>query len=548
MYNPSVTERFHRRVRDFWVPCAVFSVGAAVSLLVWGLLIADRRTELKENAQEVASEIGDSTAAGLATLDHVLQGLAGRWALFGRRPIGEWSAEAELEIQTHDGLTALGWADLEQPGWRVTATPGTTTETLGISERRARLHTNQPSLDPTDVDHAREPSYRVYFPMRRSDGAGGVLAAEFRLEALLESLLRGRAWGYAVEFSWGDTPIFKRGVPSTDSWQSWWFARSVVRLPYDGGEWRVLLRPTGPLAARMLNPLPHYLLVAGLGLSLLIAVLIHQWRLKSHQAHFLAASNRALIGKGEELKQLADELEARVASRTEALQEAVSELEAFNYSVSHDLRSPLGAIANFATILQEDFRDELGGDGIAVIERIRGSALQATTLLEDLLQLSHAGRSAIQFERVNVTALARECFAQAIATEKGADVECIIERLPSVDGDRTLLGQVFANLFSNALKYSRGQEKRNIWVSGRTDEKTVIFEVRDNGRGFDTRFASKLFEIFERLHNDPEIEGTGVGLALVARIVKRHGGSVWAESKPGEGSRFYVSLPREGTT
>jgi two-component system sensor kinase len=293
---------------------------------------------------------------------------------------------------------------------------------------------------------------------------------------------------------------------------------------------------------------------------LVLAVLAHQLRVIVRQSRFLEASNRALEMRGAEL-------ESKVDERTEALQDAVTELEAFNYSVSHDLRSPLGAILNFTTILEEDHRDRpLDGAGIALIERIRRSANRAMALLEDLLKLSRAGRSALDFETIDMAALARETFAQVRVAEGDDEIEFIVEPLPEAIGDRTLLGDVFANLFSNALKYSRGREKRRIRVAaherrghdgpgrftelepGTSDRSEVVYTVSDNGHGFDMRFADKLFRLFERLHTDDEIEGTGVGLAMVARIVKRHGGRVQADSRPGEGACLSFSLPRREPT
>jgi two-component system sensor kinase len=226
----------------------------------------------------------------------------------------------------------------------------------------------------------------------------------------------------------------------------------------------------------------------------------------------------------------------------------VTELEAFNYSISHDLRTPLSAILNFTAILEEDFSDRpLDDDGLEMLSRIRRSALRASTLLEDLLQLSRAGRATLKREPVDMTALAREMFAQARAAEGGVNVELDLHPLPDAVGDRTLLGEVLANLFSNALKYSRRQSDRRVEVRGRVDGDECVYEVIDNGQGFDMRFADKLFGLFERLGADENVEGTGVGLAMVARIVKRHGGRVWAEGSPGKGARFAFSVPRDPT-
>jgi len=269
-----------------------------------------------------------------------------------------------------------------------------------------------------------------------------------------------------------------------------------------------------------------------------LAVLTHQLRVIVRQSRFLEANNRSLESRGAELA-------SKVAERTEELEEAVVELEAFNYSVSHDLRSPLGAILNFSFILEEDYRERpLDAEGLEILGRIRRSASRATALLEDLLRLSRAGRAALTVQPVDMTVLARETFAQVRAAEDDHAIELHVDPLPPAEGDRALLGDVFANLFGNACKYSRGCEKRRIEVSGRVENGENVYEVADNGQGFDMRFADKLFGLFERLHGNDEIEGTGVGLAMVSRIVKRHGGRVWAFGQPGKGARFSFSLPQ----
>jgi two-component system sensor kinase len=223
----------------------------------------------------------------------------------------------------------------------------------------------------------------------------------------------------------------------------------------------------------------------------------------------------------------------------------VAELRAFNQTVSHDLRSPLGAVLNFASILEEDYRDRpLDAEGLAIVQRIRLSAGRATELLDGLLTLSRAGRAALELEVIDLTALALEIFAQVRVSEDDRDVECVVEDLPQAWGDRPLIGDVFANLFSNALKYSRGCEKRRIVVRGAADGGECVVEVADTGRGFDMRFQERLFGMFERLDPDDGVAGTGAGLAIVERIVRRHGGRVWAEGRPGEGARFFFTLPR----
>ena len=302
-----------------------------------------------------------------------------------------------------------------------------------------------------------------------------------------------------------------------------------------------------------LDSSPHLLFAGGLLLSAAGALIAHQLQLAGRRKRDLVAVKQAFGARVREAseseavqRRLSEELERRVAARTRELERAMSELEAFNYSVSHDLRSPLGAILNFVAILEEDHRHRLERGGAEVLGRIRGSTERALALLEGLLDLSRATRAKLELEDLDMAAVAREAFGHARVARGDSDVELVLGPLPPARADRALIADVLANLFDNALKYSRGCEKRRVEVSGRADGAEVVYSVADNGVGFDARFAGKLFGVFERLHPREQFEGTGVGLALVARIVHRHGGRVWAEGLPDQGACFFFSLPRAG--
>jgi len=537
LYNRSVNQARTDRVRDLWLPVLVAFIGILVSLTVWGLLVAHRRDQILASAQATAEETREAVEVGLEQQIEMLHGLQDLWRRFGLRPVDEWRANVGQRVRHVAGLSSVAWVDLDRPNNRLAVGRERSAEEIERDEQEARLHYDGPHLDGPERDASGGVRYSVFLPVRTPEDHAGVLVARFEVAPFLEAVLRARARGYAVAVLWGDDEIFSRGSPSADRRQRWWRVEQTAALPL-GGEWRVIHRPTADLADVRLSPMPHYLLAAGILLSIVLAVLAHQLRVIQRQSYFLAASNRALEERGAEL-------ESRIADRTEALQNAFNELEAFNYSVSHDLRSPLGAILNFTTILEEDYQGRtLDAEGGAILARIRRSATRATALLEDLLQLSRAGRAALTPERVDMTALARETFAQVLAAEDNTNVEFLVDSLPEAIGDRSLLADVLANLFGNALKYSRGCDKRRITMSGRIENDECVYEVADNGEGFDMRFVDKLFGLFERLHRGDDVEGTGVGLAMVARIVKRHGGRVWAEGRPGQGARFSFALPR----
>jgi signal transduction histidine kinase len=239
------------------------------------------------------------------------------------------------------------------------------------------------------------------------------------------------------------------------------------------------------------------------------------------------------------------DLELRVELRTAELRAANKELEAFSYSVSHDLRAPLRAIAGFVQILEDEHSSQFDADARRALERVKVNARRMGQLIDDLLAFSRIGRTTMTRQTVDVTALARAAADDAIAASPHP-IDVVVEPLPPCYGEPALLQQVFANLLSNAVKFTSRASPAAITIGAKSDGETVYF-VRDNGVGFDERFAEKLFGVFQRLHRLDDFEGTGVGLAIVHRIVSRHGGRVWAESKVNAGATFYFTLPAART-
>jgi signal transduction histidine kinase len=245
----------------------------------------------------------------------------------------------------------------------------------------------------------------------------------------------------------------------------------------------------------------------------------------------------------QETKRYAVELEQRVADRTAQLEAANNELEAFSYSVSHDLRAPLRAIDGYDRILLEDYADRLDDEGRRVLGVISSETHRMGQLVDDLLAFSRMGRQKQEISEIDMTALAQEVFVEHAALAPKRTLQLKLEPLSPARGDRAMLRVVLVNLLSNAIKFTQSRNPAVIEVGSRREDGQTVYYVKDNGVGFDMRYASKLFGVFQRLHSAEDFEGTGVGLALVQRIVHRHGGRVWFEAKVNEGAILFFSLP-----
>jgi len=240
-----------------------------------------------------------------------------------------------------------------------------------------------------------------------------------------------------------------------------------------------------------------------------------------------------------EINQLNKNLERNIAQ----LQLTNKELEAFSYSVSHDLRAPLRSINGYAQMIQDDHAQTFNDDAKRMLNVIRNNAKKMGMLIDDLLAFSRMGRKEITRVSIDFNKLLEPIITE---TKQNAPVktQIVLNSLPATQGDPALLSQVYINLISNAVKYSAKKDNPKVEIGAEEKDDEIVYYVKDNGAGFDMQYAHKLFGVFQRLHSNEEFEGTGVGLAIVQRIIVKHGGKVWAEGKPDEGAAFYFSLPK----
>ncbi len=264
---------------------------------------------------------------------------------------------------------------------------------------------------------------------------------------------------------------------------------------------------------------------------------------KEKRAKELLIANRELKQAEADIRQLNDELEQKVIERTSQLESVNKELESFSYSVSHDLRAPIRAINAYTKILMDDYSEKMDDEGTKVIHSILRNSKKMGELIDDLLAFSKLGRKQVTVSAFNMKTLVDLVIGELLFNDMESIPEFTIGVLPPAKGDQSLIKQVWINLISNAIKYSKYKPKINIEIGAFEKDNHIVYYVKDEGAGFDMQYYDKLFGVFQRLHSQEEFEGTGIGLAIVQRIVQRHNGAVWAESTVNEGSCFYFSLP-----
>ena len=270
-------------------------------------------------------------------------------------------------------------------------------------------------------------------------------------------------------------------------------------------------------------------------IALLAGILARNYSLRHEIARRVLAE--------EQVRQLNVALEQRVAERTAELEQSNRDLESFSYSVSHDLRAPLRLIGTSAAILQDDYSGSFDEEGERLLQILTRNTRKMELLIDDLLLFSRVRTQDLKISSIDMTALAREVFEELSASEGEYAVSCTIPQLIPALGEPGMIRQVLVNLLANAIKFSDRREDPRIEVGCIAGEQATVYYVKDNGIGFDMQYAERLFEVFSRLNASHEFEGTGIGLAIVKRVIDKHGGKVWAEGKEGEGATFYFSLP-----
>lgn len=529
-------------------PAAIFLIlvlGASLTFLIWQNLSRNEQYLRELETQRYASALSREIEARIAHLDDSLRRRAQKWTMSSYAADPEsWRADVDIVIAENPEILAVLRAD---PSWEIA---GTTEGRQILREvlpeaRRERVDADGDFLAGPLAASGRPALFGLQVRSGGEIADARTVFAVLDGQVLLQGVLGTRALGYGVDVSANGTSLYDRAPADRPDE----LAKVETVLVPNGSPWTIELWPlqADPLASAFRGS--RLALATGLAGSILLAAAVHFGTLAWRRERLLRRANSALekqiddTRRGEgELRGLSEMLEARVAARTAELNETIVELETFNYSVSHDLRGPLGAVINFAAILSEDYADRLDATGKDHLQRIVGSASSAVAMMDALLAYSRSGRTELRKKHLDMRSLVQDVYDELVISSPQMRCEIKIGDLPDAHADEDMMRFVFTNLIGNACKFIRPDDTANVEVGGSLGSNEVMYFVRDEGIGFDMRFADKLFKVFERLHPGERFSGHGVGLAIVARMVRRHGGRVWAQGAVGKGATFYFTI------
>lgn len=535
----------------------ILVLGASLSLVVWQNVSHRGEVEIERETQGYATALRDVLEAELDRLDGMVRRRTQIWATSGflDDPVA-WRESAGVMLAENPAILGLMHGDL--PLEIVGSTEGQ--QLLREVMPQARRLTATPDGDFL-VGPLMATDGRSILALQVGAAAEGIprpgVFSIFDAQRLLEDLFDKRAIGFGIRLSAGGREVYRRDWPSDEPSASLRKTESVV-LP-EGEPWQLEAAPAsgvaaaGGVALARWDQGPAIALATGLLASALIAAAVHYGTLAWRRDRMLQRINQELEkqivdtrrGQGE-LREFSAALEGRVLERTRELNDTIVELETFNYSVSHDLRGQLGAVINFAAILDEDYSERLDATAKDYLQRIVKSATSAVSMMDALLAFSRSGRAELNKVHLDMKRVATEVAEQLTANLPELKSAVTVGDLPDAFADENMMRLIFTNLISNACKFTRPGEGAQVEVGGEHGSDEMIYFVRDQGVGFDMRYADKLFKVFERLHASEGFDGHGVGLAIVARMVRRHAGRYWAQGAVGKGATFFFTVATTG--
>ncbi len=519
---------------------------AAITVVAWKVLRDNNNAQIARIAESESYATRSQLVRSVDIMLNALRNVQRYWSTYGHLPRDQWSADAGIELAHFDGVVTILWNDPAR-GIRYARTVDNpvldyrpTEEEWGTIQgllARAGNVTDEAVLGPY-ADANGKFSYIVAIGPTGSHDVSGTLIAVIDAQKSFAHLLLDESPGYSISVFWDDLRMFQRGVPATDIPENW--TREGIIRSSMGSLWKVVHTPTDSFAESFATPALTAILFSGLAIAVLVGLLLFENG---------RAQSRALAAEVAERK-LADlnrNLEQQIADRTKELADRSTDLETITDSVAHDLRNPLNTISVNTQLLGQQYRGALGDDGLRALHRTSSGIKRMTEILDRLLGLSVVSHATFRREPLNLREVVQDILDELCASEPAPPVEFVVADLPDVNADPTLVRTLMLNLLSNALKYTRDKASRRIAVSFESRDHSVVYCVRDNGIGFNAESAERMFNAFERLEGNSELEGVGLGLDIAARVVGRHGGRIWAEGEPGRGAAFFFTLePLDG--
>ncbi len=519
--------------------CAATAIALATTA-TWKVL-RDHQTEQIARLAEIESyAVRSQLVRNLDSMLRAFRDLHEYWARNAQLPRAERPPDAGTGLAELAGLEMIIWSDGERDvrllhtgeQWMLDDRPAGE-EWQRLSELRARSNAlSETAILGPYTSETGEVTIEVHIVPEAPQDTGALIAV-LDTHDMFGRMLLDESPGYAISIFENDVLLYQRGEPAHSVPDSW--TREGMIMPLTGELWRIVHAPTDTLADSLQTPAVPGILASGLAIALLVGLLLYE----NGRARSRAAAAEVAERK---LADLNRDLEAQIAQRIKELADRSTDLETITDSVAHDLRNPLNSISVNTQLLQQQFQDVLDDEGLEALKRTASGVRRMTEILDRLLGLSVVSHATFKPEELDMTAVITDVFEELSAPEQPPPVKLEIDGLPRADADPTLVRTLVTNLLGNAIKYTRDRPLRRIEVSAEKRNGAVVYCIRDNGVGFDPDSGERMFQAFERLDGAGAEDGIGLGLDIAARVVRRHGGRIWATGKPGEGAAFYFTL------
>jgi signal transduction histidine kinase len=527
------------RAKPLVASLSVLLLLVVATLFAWNSL---RQSEISQVARIIQSEARSDRqelSRNLEIMIQALQDVKQFWERFGSMPPQQWRNDANIELSHFKGLDALLWYanEGETRYLRAGSQAGlnyrpSDSELMTYQALLEQLSTLQEDTVIGPVVQGEANLLQVYLLSKNPQAIGGLVAV-IDLSAAITQIYRDVSPAYSVRVLQDGKLLFDIQQPAALPDPRWRAEGQVVTSL--GTAWTVVHVPTQKTVESLTSPATNLLLALGLIISLLVAFLIYEYAGALGRVRLAETSSRTLSIANEDL-------ERRVLERTREVRQRNADLQTITDSVAHDMRNPLNAISMTGQLLAMRLRKAGQDEEVALLERIKPSLGQMEEILDRLVGLSALSHATFERTPLDLAAEVQEIFDGLVVGEPPPEVTLTLEELPPASGDPILVRVLLMNLLSNALKYSRTSDPRHIRVGTTERDGQTVYFVKDNGIGFDAPSAARIFEAFERLGDEDETEGLGLGLMICKRVIQRHGGKLWARGEENKGATFYFTL------